>query len=213
MKYILTVGLLFTAVCEARQSEREDALEILDPARKVAAGFKANEVIYEIPSTNQAEQDNDQLRGGGGGFTSYQSYMGVESRGREGTFTYDTVSGAGDIYRTGGDTFADILLEVPNNNEFEFVRIWGYDSNGAEDMSFFLFERCLPAFSAGPIDTTTLGTVDSNTSGGDFSALITVPAGTFVDNEGCTYTLRTRFDTSDNTLRLYKVRAQSNLPL
>lgn len=213
MKYIMTVGLLFAAASEARQNERNDAYEIQDPARKVAAGFKATEVIYEIHSTNQTEQNDDQTRGVGGGITSYQSYMGVEARGRESTFTYDSASGMGDIYRTGGDLFADILLELPNNNEFDFVRIWGYDSNAAEDMSFFLFERCLPAFAAGSIDTTTLGSVVSNTSGGDFSALINVPDGTFVDNESCTYTLRTRFDTSDNTLRLYKVRAQSNLSL
>ncbi len=207
-KSILLITAIASFTTNANQSLREDAILIEDDAMKMAAGFYPDEVVYMLPdSSYKPEVEPQNFRGGT--TTVTQGYMGVEARGRESSFTYETPFGRGGIYRTGGDSFADMNMEIPNGNEFTFVRVWGNDTNVGEDLTFFVVERCLPAFSAGPIATTQLATETVDTSAGDFSAFIAIPADTFINTQDCTYTTRTRFNTADDSLQLFKIRAQS----
>ena len=210
IKYTFILALLLLNVNALANNQHEQAVLITDSVKKHSMGFAENDVVYELLNENPLDQSADINTIQGGGTIVRIGYMGVEAQGRTSSFTYATISGVGDIYRTSGsESFADILLDLPNGADFDFVRIWGRDTNVAEDMSFFLFERCLPEFSSGDITQTTLGSIDSNTSAGNFSVLINIAADNItINNSGCTYTLRTRFDTTDNTLRLYKVRAE-----
>mgnify|MGYP000297699026 CR=1 FL=1 len=207
-KTITLLAATMSLAASANQSLRDDAILVEDIEYKLAAGFKADDVVYRLPKADRLE--NTGVRGGI--TTNYKGYAGVEARGRFSTFAYSS-SGNGNIWRTGGDSFADIMLSMPNGNEFDFVRVWGSDTNVAEDLHFFTFERCLPAFGGGPIVQTILDDVESTGSGGDFSLLMTIPTDTFVDNQTCTYSTRVRFDTSDSSMRVFKVRAQSEVQL
>jgi hypothetical protein len=175
-------------------------------------GFEPEETVYKLINKNPENQNADKQYNEIKGIFSPKrvGYLGVESQGRTSNFQYSTASGFGDIYRSSGtDAFTDILLQLDNASDFNFVRIWGYDSNLLEDMTFFLFRMCLPTFSGGAVISTQLGTVDSSTSAGNFSVLINIAADAItVNNATCTYTLRTRFDALNSTLRLYKVRAE-----
>ncbi len=190
----------------------EQAVLVTDANEKSAMGFGQEDVIYKLKSTSSENQwadiEYNQVRGVVN--PPRVAYLGVESQGRTSNFLYNTFAGMGDIFRSPGiDAFADILLELEDGSDFNFVRIWGYDNNASEDMAFFLFERCLPAFSGGPVTSTQLGTIDSSSASGNFSILINIAANNItVDNTACTYSLRTRFDATDASLRLYKVRAE-----
>lgn len=204
-KSILTLAALCSFTVNANQSLRDDAILVDDVDYKLAHGFKADDVVYKLPEAGMREEKA--LKGGS---TVRQGYMGVEFIGRVSDFAYDTYYGSGDIFRTGGDQFADVKLEIPDGNTFTFVRVWGYDSNAVENMTFFVFERCLPSFSSGSITQTILGQVEVNTSVGEFTDLVTIADSTIIDRETCTYAVRVRFDDTGNSLRVYKARAQSN---
>ena len=199
------------------ESRHENSILITDINEKLSMGFEPEDTLYRINNLNSENYNADKEFNETRGFSSPKrvGYLGVESQGRTSQFQYSTGAGYGDIYRSSGtDAFTDILLELDDASDFNFVRIWGYDSNVVEDMTFFLFERCLPAFSGGPVTSTQLGTVDSSTSAGNFSVLINIAADAItVDNTSCTYTLRTRFDTTNSTLRLFKVRAEMILAI
>lgn len=206
--YALLTMLLFFSYDVIAQSRHDQALLVTDINQKIAMGFIESDVVYELPNNKSLDLNADSNTIRGAGTVVRIGYMGVESEGRTSAFEYGS-SGLGDIHRTGSELFTDILLDLPEGADFDFVRIWGNDTNAAQDMSFFLFERCLPEFSSGDITSTTLGSIDSNTSAGIFSVLINIVSDNItVDNTGCTYTLRTRFDAADSTLRLFKVRAE-----
>ncbi len=205
-KSILLMAIIGSFTVNANQSLRDDAILVEDLEYKLAAGFKADDVIYRLPEA-QMKSESQSIRGGAGG-TVFQSYVGGEARGRESDFAYES-SGQGNIWRTGGDNFADIMLVIPEGNEFEFVRVWGFDTDVAEDLQFFTFERCLPTFAGGPIVQTVLDDVNVTTSSGAFSNVMTIPDSTFIDNQACTYATRVRFDSTGASMQVYKVRAQS----
>jgi len=210
IKYIFILALLLFNINALANSQHEQAVLITDLAKKHSMGFTESDIVYELLNENPLDQSADINAIQGVGTLVRVGYMGVEAQGRTSNFTYASLTGAGDISRTSAsEAFADILLDLPDGADFDFVRIWGRDTNVGQDMSFFLFERCLPEFSSGDITQTTLGTIDSNTSAGNFSVLINIAADNItINNAGCTYTLRTRFDATDSTLRLYKVRAE-----
>jgi len=209
IKYIFILALLLLNVNALANNQHDQAVLITDLVKKHLMGFAESDVVYELLNERSLDQNAD-INAIQGGTIVRIGYMGVEAQGRRSSFTYGSFSGSGDIFRTSDfESFADILLDLPDGADFDFVRIWGRDTNVDEDLSFFLFERCLPTFSAGDITQTILGTIDSITSAVGFSVLINIAADNItINNTGCTYTLRTRFDTTDNTLRLYKVRAE-----
>lgn len=209
-KSILLLTAVASFAANANQSLRPEAILVEDVEYKLARGFKADDVVYRLP---EAAMKSDTKAVKGGGTTIRQGYMGGEFIGRESDFEYGS-SGQGNIYRTSpSESFADVHMEIPDGNEFTFVRVWGLDSNAAENMTFFVFERCLPSFGSGPITQTTLGEVEVDTSAGEFTGLISIPADTFIDTEQCTYATRVRFDDTGSSLQVYKVRAQSDIQL
>ncbi len=203
-KTLLFMATLAAFSANANQSLRADAELVEDVAYKLAAGFKADDVVYRLAGSN-TKSEGVSVQGAGG--TTYQSYMGVEARGRQSSFAYGS-TGNGGIYRTGGDSFADTLLDVRDGDELEFVRVWGTDTDAAEDLQFFTFERCLPAFGGGAVVSTILDDVESSTSAGVFTSVMIIPAATIIDTQTCTYTTRVRFDSTGDTMQVYKVRAQ-----
>jgi len=209
-KTIFILGLFFLNGHVGAESRNNQTVLVSDLAKKQSMGFAESDVVYELLSQSSSDQSADVNAVRGIANTVRIGYMGVEAEGRTSNFTYDTISGSGDIYRTSvSELFTDISLDLPDGATFNFVRIWGRDSNATEDMTFFLFERCLPGFSSGSITQTTLASIDSNTSAGNFSAIINISNDSItIDNNACTYTLRTRFDVADSSLRLYKVRAE-----
>jgi hypothetical protein len=92
------------------------------------------------------------------------------------------------------------------------VDIWGVD-NCAEDMTVFVLEHCLPFFDAGSETTTTLGSISSTGTPGNFRLeIFPFPPDANIDNLGCTYHVRVRLDDSaigcscGSSLVLQKVR-------
>ncbi len=207
-KSILLIITIASFTANANQSLREDAILVEDDAMKIAAGFHPEEVLYMLPDTSYKGEKRSQ-ESLAGGTTVTQSYMGVEIRGRTSSFAYDTAFGRGGIYRTGGDSFADLNMEIPDGNEFTSVRAWGSDTNDFQDLSFFVFERCLPAFDAGPIVNTQLATITTDGLNGDFSVLLSMPSGIIISTQNCTYTTRIGSNADDDSVQLFKIRAQS----
>jgi hypothetical protein len=210
IKYTFILVLLLLNISALANNKYDQAVLITDLVKKHSMGFTESDVVYELLNQSSLDQTADINAIQGMGTIVRIGYMGIESEGRTSNFAYGTASGSGGIFRTSAsEQFTDILLDLPDGADFDFVRIWGRDTDVAQDMTFFLFERCLPDFSAGVITSTTLGSVISNTSAGDFSVLINISADNItINSSGCTYTLRTRFNITGNALRLYKVRAE-----
>lgn len=208
MKYkslMACIGLVITGTSWGENKHMDDRL-VTDAYEKASMGFAENDVVYVRENVNKS-QSNEQLKGLGG--LVHVGYLGVESQGRTGDFAYATFSGAGDIYRTGTEVFADTLLELPDGYSFDWVRVWGRDTNVDNNLRFFVFQTCYPNFSAGAPDSTNLGSITSPGSGGDWSASVALSDVT-VDNTSCTYYVRTAFDATGSSLRLYKIRAELN---
>lgn len=208
MKYkslVACVGLVFAGSSWGENRHMDDRL-VTDALEKASMGFAENDVVYVRENSNKS-QSNEQIKGLGG--LVHVGYMGVESQGRTGNFTYSTISGSGDIYRTGTEIFSDTLLELPDGYSFDWVRVWGRDTNVDENLRFFVFQTCYPSFSAGAPDSTNLGTITSSGNAGDWSASVSLSDVT-VNNTSCTYYVRTAFDDTGSSLRLYKVRAELN---
>lgn len=213
IKLLIAVVLFFYVQSVSSQGRHESSVLVIDAERKLMMGFSEKQEIYEFVNTELSDYQADKYQKEiNGGTIVRTAYMGVEAHGRTGEFEYGTMNGTGDIYRiSASEMFADILLTLPEAANFNFLRVWGLDTNVSQEMVFMLYEQCLPFSSPGIVSTTVLGTVTSYTiSGGNFSALIDLTQdGITIDNTLCTYTLRTRFDTTDDTLVLFKVRAQT----
>jgi hypothetical protein len=209
----LFVFLLLISFSVWAQNSRDNAVLVTDINKKLSMGFTDKDTVYDLQNHESLDPYADRPLQKGIGIQQPVKigYMGNEAEGRTTDFEYSTLSGAGDIYRTSTEMFADILLDLPHGQSFDYLRVWGRDSNISYDMTFFLFERCLPTSSAGNITTTTLGDVSTTGNSGDFTLLLNLTnEEIFVDNRACTYSLRTRFDTTGSTLLLYKVRADIN---
>lgn len=207
------VSLAMVALCSTSlnaESIYPEAELITDPAAKLIAGFEADDILYKLPENmmkHTGEEAVSSVNGIGG--LVHVGYLGVESQGRKSDFIYSSQLGVGDIYRDGGtELFADILLELPDGYSLSWIRAWGYDSSASDDLQFFVYSSCLPNLTAGAITSTQLGTITSSGSAGNWSASVSLDVE--VDNTLCTYWVRTRFNSGDNTNRLYKIRAELN---
>jgi hypothetical protein len=207
---IIAIGTLFTSLSSFAESRHADAILVEDNQYKIDAGFMPNDEVYKLPSDRITVYENDAIQNKRGGSLVHVGYLGVESQGRNSDFEYGS-SGSGDIHRTSvTEKFADTLLELPDNHTINWIRVWGSDSDAVENLQFYIFEICLPNFSAGALSSTTLADITSSGDSGDWSASVNINPGIEVNNTGCTYVVRTRFDTATNSLRLFKIRAELN---
>jgi hypothetical protein len=111
------------------------------------------------------------------------------------------------LNRTGTETFADAQVLLPDGAALDFVRWWAYDSDGANDMGFFVFEDCQPFLSAGATTFTTIFSSATSGSAG-FQSNAVSTSGLTVNNRDCTYVARVRFDGTGTTNTLQKIRFQ-----
>lgn len=111
-----------------------------------------------------------------------------------------------DLSRAGTEQFADAQFEVPTGATLDFFRFWAFD-NDPSDLAFFVFEVCQPAFAAGAPVTTLIANTTTSGTPGNTTGLVALGS-RLVDNSGCTYLARVRFDAASTNLALQKVRLQ-----
>ena len=111
------------------------------------------------------------------------------------------------------NAFADIAVNLPSASVLTSMRIWGLDQSVANDLTVSLIERCTPNNQAGSVITSVISERTSSGSAGNFSQVTAIASNNTIDNDACTYTLRTRYSTPGETnfcagslLRLQKIR-------
>ena len=109
-------------------------------------------------------------------------------------------------------SFADIALNLPSASVLTSMRIWGFDQSSS-DLTVSLIERCTPNNQAGNVFTSVISERTSIGNAGNFSQVIPIATNNTIDNDACTYTLRTRYSTpgdglfcAGSSLRLQKIR-------
>lgn len=109
--------------------------------------------------------------------------------------------------------FADMTVQLPDNAQISSVRVFGFDALANDDMTISLVRRCTPPNAAGAVVTTVLSEITPVTSAGNFSQFQSINANGVVDNQSCSYVVRTRFSSpaganlcAGTQLRLQKVR-------
>jgi hypothetical protein len=112
-----------------------------------------------------------------------------------------------------GNAFADIGLNLPSGALLTSMRIWGFDQSNTNDLTVSLIERCTPNQQAGSVFTSVISERSSSGSAGNFTSVIPIELNNSIDNDTCSYTLRTRYSTPGNinlcagsVLRLQKIR-------
>ncbi len=118
-----------------------------------------------------------------------------------------------------GNAFADIALNLQSDALITSMRIWGYDESDSNNMTVSLIERCTPNNTSGSVITSVIAEITPAANSGNFTQVTAIGANNSVDNDACSYTLRTRYSTpgninfcAGNTLRLQKVRFGINPP-
>ena len=114
--------------------------------------------------------------------------------------------------------FADIALNLPSASVLTSMRIWGFDQSSS-DLTVSLIERCTPNNQAGSVFTSVISERTSIGNAGNFSQVIPIASNNTIDNDACTYTLRTRYSTpgdglfcAGSSLRLQKIRFSYSPP-
>lgn len=112
-----------------------------------------------------------------------------------------------------GNAFADITLNLPSASVVSAMRIWGFDQSASNDLTTSLIERCTPNNQSGSVITSVIAQLSSSANAGNFFEAMTIASNNTIDNDACSYTLRTRYSTpgetnfcAGNTLRLQKIR-------
>lgn len=112
-----------------------------------------------------------------------------------------------------GNAFADITLNLPSASVVSAMRIWGFDQSASNDLTTSLIERCTPNNQSGSVITSVIAQLSSSTSAGNFFEAMSIASNNTIDNDACSYTLRTRYSTpgeanfcAGSTLRLQKIR-------
>lgn len=118
-----------------------------------------------------------------------------------------------------GNAFGDIALNLQSDALITSIRIWGYDESDSNNMTVSLIERCTPNNTSGSVITSVIAEITPPANSGNFTQVTAIGANNTVDNDACSYTLRTRYSTpgninfcAGNTLRLQKVRLGINPP-
>ncbi len=112
-----------------------------------------------------------------------------------------------------GNAFADIAVNLPSGAVLSNMRIWGYDLSVSNDLTVSLIERCTPNTQSGGVFTSVVKDLTSSGNAGNFTQIGLIVSNNTIDNDACTYTLRTRYSTPGETnfcagsnLRLQKIR-------
>lgn len=123
--------------------------------------------------------------------TGWVTVLGIELRGREGPYQYETGATTGAQWCTGTERFADSRIELPHNATIQFFRMWGFDNSADHDVAAILFESCLPTGSGTPVNTN-IELIQS--TGTPFTFTVTsAPNFGPTDLQSCTYHVRVRF--------------------
>ena len=210
MKGVVATIAFLCLVSVAQAAEQAGATQITDPQTLASMGFSADAIVYLAPGVKLGET-SPVVEGPNTYGTSSVIQMenaGNSFRGRVSTYAYGTSTGGGDVSFTGGDIFTDAHLQLPSGALWESTRYWVNDADAAQDIGMFLFKSCLPVAGPGAPVNTVLGSGNSTGSSGDQSIVVSA-ANTAIDNNGCIYWVRARFDAVGLVLR--KARTQYRL--
>jgi len=101
-------------------------------------------------------------------------------------------------------------VNLPSAAVLTGMRIWGFDES-TSSLNGSLIERCTPNDRSGSFLTSVIADQTSTGNAGNFTEVIAIAANKMIDNDACTYTLRTRYLTpgdgifcAGTTLRLQK---------
>ncbi|MEO8671620.1 MAG: hypothetical protein ABI411_09930 [Tahibacter sp.] len=212
MRSPLYMCLLFTALfgpcCQADAN-----LRLLSPIEALDLGLgNSDGPVWRLgePSHGDAGDTVNQIAA-----TDYTSYSAFEMRGISSQAYFDRTAGGVWCDVASDDGFGDIVVnDLPKNATVQAMRIWGLDADTNDDLTVSLIRRCFPTETSGGVITTVISELTSSGSSGNFSEAVILPT-TTIDNNSCSYTLRTRFSTpgsgiacADSNLRLQKVRLQ-----
>ena len=147
------------------------------------------------------------------GLTQSYSISAREQRGASnGVLLRDTADGRW-CETTSSNAFADIAVNLPSAAVLTSMRIWGLDQSNTDDLTVSLIERCTPNNQAGSVFTSVITERTSSGSAGNFSLVTGIAVNNTIDNDACSYTLRTRYSTplgqdfcAGSLLRLQKIR-------
>jgi hypothetical protein len=205
----------------AEVPEHERVL-VTDPALLESMGFPPTaRNVYVWTQANTPESIEPQARGldipryFGPSSSGFSPVFARAFQGRASTFAYSSADAGDDIFNTNPATenFADAQFDtIPDGASLEFFRVWFWDTNASQNITFFLFESCLPLFEAGAPTFTQLAILTSSGSAGNGS--LTFGLAATATTQTCNYWARARFGNNplvgpgDSTLRLYKARVQ-----
>jgi hypothetical protein len=163
----------------------------------------------QIDKTQANETQTDQTAGAELNYSvSAKEQRGASSE----VFLQDTADGR--WCETGSsNAFADIALNLPSGAALTSMRIWGFDQSNTNDLTVSLIERCTPNQQAGSVITSVISERSSFGSAGNFTSVTPIVLNSSIDNDACSYTLRTRYSTpgdinfcAGSVLRLQKIR-------
>jgi hypothetical protein len=223
---IVSVALLLGAAAAYAEIPENEKILVTDPDLLEQMGFDPGDTVYmwtggsfhgefadfmasegvELPSASGDEENPNFTTFGPA--SAYWPVSGRQFEGRNFDFNKRSRIGHDDIYRSGPEQFADAQLYLPSGADLQFIRTWGFDSNGADNIVFFLFQICLPDFGAAASNLTQVLSFATGGAPGNFSIFTSVPGILNIDNQSCTYQLRARFDATGTSLNLNKARAQ-----
>lgn len=152
-----------------------------------------------------------------GGNTSFTPLSAKAFRGRMDTtgtlWSYSDPTGRFELTREGSENFAEAPLLLPDGAILDGMRWWVTDIDATNDMAFFIFSQCLPAAAGGLSVATQLIGANPGTAGATgpqtgFAAPPPISVPVVIDNVGCTYIVRVRFDNTGSSLVLQKIRVE-----
>ena len=209
------VSLACMSVFSATAIGADTRVMVTDPNVLESMGFPANATnVYRasVPATGVSDV---QQAADFGTMVQYTALAPKAFIGRQNTAASPWQYDGGDegccqnLSRKGNEIFADAPVNLPNGALLNGVRFWANDSSVAGNLEFFMFESCYPAFGPGATNTNTilaLGELTTSGSSGNQSDFTNLPA-TTIDNQGCVYTFRARFEDTAG-LTLQKIRFQ-----
>lgn len=207
----IVASACLSVFCATATAATANKVQIVDPSVLQSMGLPANATdVYQSLNVGKDGSDGVQFNSDFGLVVRYTGIAPKAFIGRQniaGSWQYDGGS-AGccqNLSARGTEAFADAPIYLPDGVAVSGLRWWATDSNAAQDLAFFVFETCLPAFGAGPSVNTVLASTATSGSSGDQSAFFSFS--TTIDNQSCIYTARVRFDATSG-LTLQKIRFQ-----
>jgi hypothetical protein len=207
------VGLGAQALAQVPASER--AL-VTDPNVLESMGFPrdATNVYMAKNMTKPVETQAPTDWGSDYHFTPVSPHSFIGRQNTAASPWYYDLGGTADsnlvLSRDGTEEFADSPIQLPTGVNIAAFRWWANDTNGAGDISIFVFEQCHPGFSGGAETVTTIASGSPATTGSSgYQGDVLAGAGVTVNNQDCNYVARVHFDATTG-LEFQKLRVQWN---